>query len=438
MLLSNRAAISVGTLQLTVIERLIKTVYDISILSGIPSTVIDLIPLDPLPTRLLALFSVGVHDIALLSRPKDAFSDGWVACTTDDILATKSGIYDTIIHVPPVHTKRAQERVWPHVKTETSTEVKATQRDLRRYQVLRQGLHALSRVKQPNSPYVIRAGSNGNSHPTSSFTNNSVNSDPSVLQPDLDFTDDGVDANIVEPQPWSALAYESFIWWASAGERRTDLDEEEEADRALLTVPPPTVTGAENGGARSPGVTTAGQTATSSSSSALQAAPPSIAAAESSVSLETSIIAYFHRFTEQILTVIADVIDALDRSSDLDTEQAVFDDDDDTNNIANQDSENTTLLPKATSSSSSSAQRGAIASNNATPSTPPTETEAKTEMEPTEADEVEISADDMLRMGLDVWSESDRAFVRDLVGLYWGRRCRVKGWRIDCCGVRIL
>jgi hypothetical protein len=43
-------------------------VYDISILSNIPSSIADLLPLEPLPTRLKPLFSVGVHDIDTLAQ----------------------------------------------------------------------------------------------------------------------------------------------------------------------------------------------------------------------------------------------------------------------------------------------------------------------------------------------------------------------------------
>ena len=43
----------------------------------------------------------------------------------------------------------------------------------------------------------------------------------------------------------------------------------------------------------------------------------------------------------------------------------------------------------------------------------------------------------MSRMGLDIWSENDRDFVRELVALYWGRRADVRAGRVECCGVRI-
>lgn len=85
------------------------SVYDISVLSGIPSSVSDLLPLEPLPIRLRPLFAVGVHDMATLagSRDTNPSSDvvaegmgyGWVACTTDDILSLKYVCSHSISHL---------------------------------------------------------------------------------------------------------------------------------------------------------------------------------------------------------------------------------------------------------------------------------------------------------------------------------------------------
>ena len=44
------------------------SVYDISVLSSLPSSVSDLLPLEPLPTRLRPLFAVGVHDTVRLAQ----------------------------------------------------------------------------------------------------------------------------------------------------------------------------------------------------------------------------------------------------------------------------------------------------------------------------------------------------------------------------------
>lgn len=48
-----------------------------------------------------------------------------------------------------------------------------------------------------------------------------------------------------------------------------------------------------------------------------------------------------------------------------------------------------------------------------------------------------VGSEDMVRMGLDVWSEGDRRFVQEVVGFYWGREAEVGGKGVECCGVRI-
>jgi len=53
-------------------------------------------------------------------------------------------------------------------------------------------------------------------------------------------------------------------------------------------------------------------------------------------------------------------------------------------------------------------------------------------------DVVEITEEDVRAMGLDVWSETDRKFVEDMVRLWWDRRAVVRGGSIECCGVRIM
>ena len=41
--------------------------------------------------------------------------------------------------------------------------------------------------------------------------------------------------SVVEPVPWSLVAYTSLVWWASAGEKRSGPNEEEEAELDLLS-----------------------------------------------------------------------------------------------------------------------------------------------------------------------------------------------------------
>ena len=348
-------------------------VYDISILSGIPSSVCELLPLEPLPTRLRPLFAVGVHDMPILAvgsrdqPPNSSVTDegmdyGWVANTTDDILALKPHLYDT--------TKDAKEKHWPRLEVKKGTEIKATQRDLRRYRTLRRELRR------------------SNSHPSARASSSPAPSSL-PLENDQDAYDDAsstLDTELVEPQSWSALAYNSFMWWASAGEKRTDLNEEEEYDAALL---------------RYFGSSHSDRSPTRPRSSGRSPAME-FAADHQGLGLEMRIIAYFHRLTTLILKTIADIIDASD--SDYEPPSSpIAPPQNDPNQDTNQDTD--PLLKSSTP--------------------------------PEEKPPIPINSEDMSRMGLDIWSESDRLFVRDLVSFYWGRKADVRGGGLEWCGVRI-
>jgi len=357
-------------------------VYDISILSGIPSSVSDLIPLEPLPSRLRPLFAVGVHDMQTLAQGSrnrfrvsnvvdDDMGYGWVATTTDDILSLKDQLYDILITIPPPYSKKSKEKVWPKIEVRKGIEVKATQRDLRRYRTLRSGLRHF-----PSSHIH---------HAFPQFSRDDLTPDLPIENTQETY-DDGssiFDAQLAEPQSWSAIAYENFIWWASAGEKRTDLDEEEEYDAALMRQSdqydgdssPTRPRSARKPPGRSPGM------------EAMDTQP---------AGLEVTIIAYFHRLTTLILKTLADIVNASDYS-DIDSEA---------DGNGQTDTEETPLAKT----------KDADAEN---------------------AEMVFVNSEDMSRMGLDIWSESDREFVKELVAFYWGRKADVRGGRIECCGVRI-
>lgn len=365
------------------------SVYDISVLSSIPASVVDLLPLEPLPTRLHPLFSVGVHDMQALTtgsrdakHAKDAALSedpgyGWIACTTDDILSVKEHLYDTLVTMPPKQSAYAAEKIWPRITLKRNLEIKATQRDYRRYKTLRRDLHRYPTKSRMPTPH---ASTESLESPT-----------PAEETPDvLDETISIADEKLVEPQSWSALAYSSFIWWASAGEKRTDLDEETDHDSALLRdfnreysegyiASPQRSRSAGNGKSKSPGVT---------------------GDEEGGMGAEMAVIAYFHRLTSLIFRVLAEIIDP----SDIDL-------------IDGQPSEEPS-------------QHGPIGV-------------AGVESEEDEAlmaekEAIFVGTEDMARMGLDVWSQADRKFVEDLVALYWGRKAEVQGAKVECCGVRIL
>ncbi|KAM0799679.1 hypothetical protein BDR22DRAFT_310702 [Usnea florida] len=361
-------------------------VYDISVISGIPSTVSDLLPLEPLPTRLRPLFAAGVHDMATLAQGSrdinpssevagDGMGYGWVACTTDDILSLKDRLFDTLVTIPPSYSKQAKEKIWPRIEVKKGLDVKATQRDLRRYRTLRQELlrfpsgHSLHASKYPSSEQTSDLP----------FEN---------TQETYDDASSTLEAQLAEPQSWSALAYSSFMWWASAGEKRTDLDEEADHDVALLrnfdnyhsdSADRPRSVRKSPG--RSPGM------------EGLDAAP---------AELEMTIIGYFHRLTALILKTLSDIIDTSDYS-DIDPDIA--------GNAAGMNGHG---------DGNGGWKRQKRSGNDVE-----------------DADAVSVSSEDMSRMGLDIWSESDREFVRELVAFYWGRKADVRGGRVECCGMRI-
>ena len=436
-------------------------VYDISILSGIPSAVADLPTLEPLPSRLPALFSVGVHDTPILSSSQFESSEGWVACTTDNILASKPQFYDTLITLPPNYSKLAEAKVWPQATSSSGTDMKATQRDLRRYQVLRRGIRHLKHRLNSRGRTPL-----GTSKRNSLFMGGVESSDTeqnTTTNTDEIFEDDdpsAADAQIVESQSWSALAYDSFMWWASAGEKRTDLDEEEESDRALLstaamteppTAQPFTDTPQPDETHLESGTTVPAETSkmASAQDNTLDtpgglALPP--IGSSSLDTLEANIIAFFHRFTERILTVVADVIDSQDREED--------DNDNDENDIEDEDQDQNQDISKPNDTSAAQISPAQQTTTTTTTNNNDTDPSSQTPLlnpttKPDDDDDdhqsshppplpaVKVFPDDLLRMGLDIWSESDRTFVRDLIGLYWGRECVISRGTVECCGVRI-
>ena len=353
--------------------------YDISVLSGIPVGISDFLPLEPLPARLRPLFAAGVHDMATLAQgsretnpnPGDeGMGYGWVACTTDDILSLKDHLFDTLVTIPPSYSKQAKEKVWPRVEVKKGTEIKATQRDLRRYRTLRRELRRFPNCHSPNA----------SKYSTSEQTSDLPFENTQETYDDASST---LDAQLAEPQSWSALAYNSFMWWASAGEKRTDLDEEADHDAALLRhfdVYRGDSPERPRSAKKSPGRSTCME--------GMDTAP---------AGLEMTIIGYFHRLTTLILKTLSDVIDASDYS---DTDEGIDVDEDEDED--------------------SGRKRQKRSGRNRA-----------------DEDAVYVSSEDMSRMGLDIWSESDREFVRELVAFYWGRKADVRGGKVECCGVRI-
>ncbi|KAI9849175.1 MAG: hypothetical protein M1837_005405 [Sclerophora amabilis] len=94
---------------------------------------------------------------------------------------------------------------------------------------------------------------------------------------------------------------------------------------------------------------------------------------------EMNSIAYFHRVTAAILTTLADVIEISETDEDRGNDDS--------------DSEDGVVV---------------------------------------------INSEDLVRMGLDVWSENDRFFVEEMAAEYFGRKARVQGGRVECCGIQVF
>ncbi|KAF4637885.1 hypothetical protein G7Y89_g184 [Cudoniella acicularis] len=305
----HRAALLRKRILITAHAPVQETLYDISVLSNIPLAVSDLLASTAPPQRLRPLFSIGVHDIPLLeedlriakaaaatlgseiSEGRDETGCGWIACTTDSILAMKSKLYDVLITMPPQYSENAAEKVWPKVESPQGIEMRATQRDLRRYKALRWGLSR--HVSPSSSPSARRGSTEGQESETRRASSSGTSAPAHNPMLDLPDTDD-----IIEPLSWAALAYSGFMWWASAGEQRVHSEEESEADAALLS-----------GLAISP---TTPQTPMRPRSQSTVSLGTKTAGEDGNAKQEMAIIAYFHRLTTQVLTTLSDIVDATD------------------------------------------------------------------------------------------------------------------------------
>ncbi|KAK6843240.1 hypothetical protein PG987_004100 [Apiospora arundinis] len=387
-------------------------VYDISILSNIPLSTYDLLSPDCPSHRLRPLFTVGVHDIPFLidtAKPKTQeelisspdSESGWIACTTDSILAMKDTLWDMLITMPLPHAAQAQEHVWPTVECPRGNVVKATQRDLRRFRSLK---NALSRLEATSSTNGGEDAETPGASPTTSrppTTPQRPSDDPLVDETD----------KIVEPQTWTALAYNGFMWWASAGEQTRSNEAEELAHDAglLADMFSPSLSMSINAPRSADLATTPFQQQQRRLSTTATSAPlpPEEARAE------LAIISYFHRLTSTILTKLADLVEENGDDDDddySDTESNMMDD-----GIDDEDDEEGDVLLRSSGAGGiggDGAQEGGGRS-------------------------VRISIAALRAMGLDIWSASDIEFVREALAVYFGRRAYVEGKGVEVCGVRV-
>ena len=300
----------------------------------------------------------------------------------------KSDLYDVLVTLPPPYAENASEKVYPKIVVSSGQEVhtkrnmpdevllKATQRDVRRFTTLRKGMRRYFHSEDPSPPEV-----DDDFDTAFTFSSNSI----------------------VEPLSWSRRAYTSFIWWASAGEKRLTEDEEEQEEQDTLLL-------------------IAGDNISNPSTELP----------------EVALVTYFRRLTSAIFIAVSDAIARSDSGDN--------DDDDDANNtnssILNdgQDGLHSNHVMSASSAAHSTDHdesrvpllyRGDRLSNNA-------DRNYGREGQRSGGESVKITSADMSQMGLDTWSAADRVFVQQLVSVWWGREAVVQGARITCCGIPIL
>lgn len=438
-------------------------VYNISILANVPTSVFDLLDPHAPSQRLRPLFTIGVHDIPFLladkaykqsgpgpapeqpTSPLGDASSGWIACTTDSILAIKDDLWDMLITLPPTHTANAQEKVWPTVESPKGIPVKATQRDLRRFRTLKSGLRRISakmssavteddNQQQPQQPQQQREPETTNgtsSRPSAPTHRMSISSLKNHFLDEDSETGNLADETekIIEPMTWAALAYSGFMWWASAGEqRRSDETEETAHDNGLLAdlIPsnpspanhPPqlrrpsgsfNVTGlgvtdsvTSLTARRAPGAGGDGSAVTGTGAEDGQEDD------EEEARRELGIITYFHRLTAGVLGTLAEVVVSQDDGySDFDPSRPQSED-----GAEGQNDDSEQLLPQT----------------------------GRSEDEDNELDfrpQVRVDSEALAAMGLDVWSHADAEFVGQVLVRYFNRRARVEGKGVEVCGLRV-
>lgn len=190
-------------------------VYNLSILSSISRSLTSFIPkFEPGKARLRPLFNIGISDIPLL----ESIQGAWVACTTDDVLASKPKLFDLLVVLPNSTTaQKGGPRTYPRLIVSTPElattfpqhGLRATHRDARRYAAMRNALQNLPSSATLEAQILQSDDSDGASVASSVST---------VID----------SREAIEQLPWSVIAYNSLVWWASAGDRRSGFLEAEE------------------------------------------------------------------------------------------------------------------------------------------------------------------------------------------------------------------
>lgn len=304
----------------------------------------------------------------------------------------KDTLWDMLITMPPRHSANAHEKTWPTIECPRGRPVKATHRDLRRFNALRAGLSSIAAASEaaasgPRSSWSGTEASGVRVSTSRSGHTGEIHGDTAE--------------KLIEPLSWTALAYNGFLWWASAGEQlRSEEQEESLRDAALLAD-------------LAPSTQAMYMPQASSRSDMLADSLSSLAARrpqeEGEARIELAIIAYFHRLTTQMLTVAADLVDSVHQEAYSDESEG---------------DENAGSMDALRDDPRAGAEDGdGLLRDEAVDARAPCP--------------VMVDSRSIEKMGLDVWSPSDAIFVQELVATYFGCVASVEGKGVEVCGVRV-
>ena len=147
---------------------------------------------------------------------------------------------------------------------------------------------------------------------------------------------------------------------------------------------------------------------------------PSDAEGSGSLPLELAVITYFQRLTGLLISVVSQVIEREDQPEFQGTGFAQQGMSDENTNAAS-DSED--------DPGNNSDQQPLLSSEH--------NDQASDAFVDDDDEPVEITSEDITRMGLDPWSPSDRLFIENIVDLWWNRKAKIRRSSIECCGIRI-
>ncbi|KAI0408566.1 hypothetical protein F4802DRAFT_355046 [Xylaria palmicola] len=373
------------------VEQACNFVYNISVLSNIPLATSNILPPNSASYRLRPLFSIGVHDIPFLTddangpRNTDAAASPVGGDGEED--EDEAGTGWIACTTDSIFSKK--DTLWDVLITMPPPHASDAKKHVWPTVELSGGGIVKATQRDMRRFRSLKAG-------VARMEENVVFSSPATPQTAAAHkADDALldeAEQVVEPPTWTALAYSGFMWWASAGEKpRSDEAEEAAQDASLLS----DLTASSMGMSmpRTSDIAASISSLTPRRSSTAISAPLEADEAR----LELAIISYFHRLTAQLIGALSDAIDSTgdgggvgvgDESPGEEEDDALIDADDEDEDDGQENG-------------------------------------------------VQIDTDVVKRMGLDIWSATDAAFVREMLETYFGRQAYVEGKGIEVCGIRV-